>query len=539
MNHDFWLIWKGSLWLLGLALLSPSVLGDTNESDTTNPYVWKPKTKSVSVFKNGYGFFTRAGKVNLSDGWAHAAEVPPATFGTLAIYSQNTNQLVDIVGVGEGETTHFNGIEKKNDDETKSQVIESAKGTMVTIKYSDGNQDLEAAGEVKAISGGYVVLKQGGTATAIQLSGIKSMRRSTLPLRFHVLSEKGADASSVDLNMAYLRSGVVWIPEYTLKIIDSETAELTLRGTLVNEAEDLIDCDVNFVVGVPHFVHTDLMSPIAVGYAIRALGTAMPNGGVPQQVMSQVMNRAAIANNFANNGLQSADMGGMGGGMGPGDAVSDNFSALMSNLPQSDAVGAGDYSVYTKEKLTVRKGERAVVTLMSKKIRYGHKYRWKTDSEIQHHLTLENSSTTPWTTGPCLAISGAQPLSEDILKYTPVNGKGELTVTTAINISKNIKEAEIDRKLKAHEPSTHVYLDLVTVEGTLKIKSFEKTPIDITITKKLLGKPISASNDGIINLDSENLRLVERNGEIEWTLSLEPGKDYILKYTFERFVPSS
>lgn len=542
MRFDVLKTWKTSLGLiLGLAIAGPPTFGDTTDDTTTNPHVWKPKTKSVSVFKNGFGFFTRSAKVQLNDGWAHAAEVPPATFGTLAIYSENTNQLVDIVGVGGGETTRFNDIEKASDEATKIKVIESALGTQVTIKYTDGNQDLEVLGEVKSISGGYAVLKQGATHAAIPIANIRSIQRSTYPLRFHVVSEKDTEASSADLNMAYLRSGIVWIPEYTLKIIDGETAELTLRGTLVNEAEDLIDCDVNFVVGVPHFVHTELMSPIAVGHAIRAIGTAMPNTGVPQQVMSQVMNRAAIANNFTNNGLQSAGgMGGMGEGPGtPGTSGDENFASLMSNLPQSDAVGAGDYSVYTKEHLTVRKGERAVVTLMSKKIRYGHKYRWRTELEIEHHLTLENNSTTPWTTGPCLAISGAQPLSEDVLKYTPVNGKGELTVTTAINISKNIKETEIDRKLKAHEPSTHVFLDLVTIEGTIKLKSFEKKPIDITINRRVVGKPVSTSDDGTITIDSNNLRLTERNGDLEWTLTMEPGKEYFLKYTYERYVPSN
>jgi hypothetical protein len=531
-------IWRaGAFMLLGLALGASNALGETSANETNNPYVWKPKTKSVSVFKNGFGFFTRAGKVALNDGWAHAAEVPPATFGTLAIYSQEITQIVDIVGVGEGETTRFDSVEQPADEATKQKVIESALGTIVTIKYFDGMQELEASGEVKSISGGYVVLKQGTTHQAIPVTQTRSMQRSTCPLRFHVVSEKQADPSRAELNMAYLRSGIVWIPEYTLKIIDEETAELTLRGTLVNEAEDLIDCDVNFVVGVPHFVHTDLMSPIAVGHAIRAIGTAMPNTYVPQQVMSQVMNRAAIANNFYNNGLQSAAEG-MGSDGSPVDEGS-SFASLMSNLPQNDAVGSGDYSVYTKGNLTVRKGERATVTLMSKKIRYGHKYRWTTDSEIQHHLTLENNSTTPWTTGPCLAISGAQPLSEDVLKYTPVQGKGELTVTTAINISKNIKEAEIDRNLKAHEPSPQSFLDLVRLEGTIKLKSFEKKPIEITISKKLLGKPLTASDDGMITLDSNNLRLTERNGTIEWSMTIEPGKDYFLNYTYERYVPSN
>lgn len=537
MSYDVMKNWGfGLIMLLGLTLAAVPAYGDAPVDETKNPYVWKPKTKSVSVFKNGFGFFTRSAKVELKEGWAHAAEVPPATFGTLAIYSQNTSQLVDIVGVGDGELTRFDGLEQPNDDATKIKVIESAIGTLVTISYSDGDQKLTARGDVKSISGGYAVIKQDATHIAIPIAGIHSIQRSTYPLRFHVVSEKDTDSASAELNMAYLRSGIVWIPEYTLKIIDAETAELTLRGTLVNEAEDLLDCDVNFVVGVPHFVHTDLMSPIAVGHAIRALGTAMPNVGVPQQVMSQVMNRAAIANNFTNNGLQTAE-GGMGMAGAPGDDGS-NFASLMSNLPQNDAVGAADYSVYTKEHLTVRKGERAVVTLMSKKIRYGHKYRWQTDSDVQHHLTLENNTTTPWTTGPCLAIAGAQPLSEDVLKYTPVNGKGELTVTTAINISKNIKETETDRKLKAHEPSPSSYLDLVTVTGTIKLKSFEKQPIDITITKKVIGKPVIATKDGTITVDSNNLRLTERNGEVEWTMTLEPGKDYFLEYTYERYVPS-
>ena len=75
--------------------------------------------------------------------------------------------------------------------------------------------------------------------------------------------------------MAYLRKGITWIPEYTLKILDEDNAELTLRGTLVNEAEDLIHTDVHLVVGVPHFVHTEYMAPIAVGQVIRTIGAAV------------------------------------------------------------------------------------------------------------------------------------------------------------------------------------------------------------------------------------------------------------------------
>jgi len=517
---------------VGLTETERKSLGADREP-ASNPYVWKPKTKSVSVFKNGYGFFTREGEVALRDGWGHAAELPPATFGTLAIYAQNPQQLVDIVGIGEGEVTRFDGQEQKDDVDVKQHALESALATSVKLKYNDGKEELEATGVVKAISGGFVVLQQGNTATAIALSSIQSMQRATLPLRFHVLNEEGTPADKVALNMAYLRSGIVWIPEYTLKLIDEETAELTLRGTLANEAEDLIDCDVNFVVGVPHFVHSELLTPLAIGHTIRTLGTAMPGVGVPQQVMSQVMNRAAIGNNF-NNILQNNDIGTGANTNEPNGA----FASIMNHLPPSESVGSGDYSVYTKNHVTVRRGERAVVTLMTTRIRYHHTYMWNTGSDIEHRLSLSNSTTTPWTTGPCLALFGTQPLSEDMLKYTPVNGRGELTVTTAINIAKQIMESEVDRKLKSHEPQPNQFFDLVTVGGHLKIKSYERSPVQIRVRKTVLGKPIFASENGVLSVDSEKLRLLERSGTIEWNLTLDPGVDYDLEYRFERFVPS-
>ena len=34
-------------------------------SEDQNPYLWEPKITSVSVFKNGLGFFTRKGQVSL------------------------------------------------------------------------------------------------------------------------------------------------------------------------------------------------------------------------------------------------------------------------------------------------------------------------------------------------------------------------------------------------------------------------------------------------------------------------------------------
>ena len=96
---------------------------------------------------------------------------------------------------------------------------------------------------------------------------------------------------------------------------------------------------------------------------------------------------------------------------------------------------ATDYTVYTKKDLTLRRGEKAIVTLFTRKIHYSHIYRWSPPEAMEHSLVLHNQTDTAWTTGPCLALSSDQPLSEDLLKYTPKGGRGELPVTAAINVA--------------------------------------------------------------------------------------------------------
>lgn len=505
-------------------------------SESGNRHVWEPKTKSVAVFKNGLGFFTREGTVQLRDGWCYAREVPPAAFGTLAVYSRNQQQAVDLVGAGPGEIVEFDGHDAPQEIDSKRQRLEANRGLTVELHYKQNAETRSAAGTLVSIGEEYVVLETTAQTLAVPIAPITKMQVLDLPLRVHVQQEGGAAATDAELGIAYLRKGIMWIPEYTLNVLDEETAELTLRGTLVNEAEDLVHCDVNFVVGVPHFVHSELMSPIAVGRMIRTLGSSLPTEGVPQQVMSQMMNRAAIANNAMVASQMDASDGPL---TQPAPADGGDLSGVISSLPQLESAAAGDFTVYTKKDLTVRRGERAIVTLFTHKVRYRHLYRWETTGAVEHFLNLENSTPTAWTTGPCLALSDGNPLSEDVLKYTPRGGRGELQVTTAINIAHSQTEEEVERQLKAHEPGNNEYYDLVTLAGKIRLKNFESRQVEILIDMPIDGRPTQADHDGEIRIDATKLRLVERAGSIAWRVTLEPGQEIVLTYRYERYVPSN
>lgn len=515
-------------WGVGLLLsLLPVPLVQAEEP---NPHIWKPQTKSVAVFKSGFGFFMRSGEVTLRDGWCLAGQVPPASFGTLAIYSQKENEVVDVVGAGPGEMVEFDDIDARKDPADKLARLQAAVGLRVALGYTHRGTTASATGKLVAAGEQFAIVEEQAQTFAVPTEAVTSMRVLALPIRVHVSSGEAGTSASTELGMAYLRQGITWIPEYTLRILDDTTAELTLRGTVVNEAEDLIHCDVHFVVGMPQFLHADYLSPIAIGQAIRTIGTAVAQRGMPREMANQIMSQALLTTNTAPAPSAAAPEALE---LPPGD-----LNSVLAGLPRIDGPGGADLTVYTKTDLTIRRGEKAIVTLFTRKIHYGHLYRWQPPQRMQHLLTLGNDTDTAWTTGPCMAIGGHQPLGEDLLKYTPKGGTCEIPITAAISIAHEKTESEADRKLKAHEPQHNRFLDLVTLHGELKLRNFGTEAANVVIVTPIPGKPLSASHQGILSSDPEKLQLLERGGTVHWRVTIEPGQSQTLTYTYERYVPS-
>ena len=63
--------------------------------------------------------------------------------------------------------------------------------------------------------------------------------------------------------------------------------------------------------------------------------------------------------------------------------------------------------------------------------------------------------------------------------------------------------------------------------------------MEVVITAPVPGKPVEASDEGLKSADPTKLQLLDRAGTIRWTVKLKPQESKVLKYKYERYVPSS
>ena len=77
--------------------------------------------------------------------------------------------------------------------------------------------------------------------------------------------------------------------------------------------------------------------------------------------------------------------------------------------------------------------------------------------------------------------------------------------------------------------------DLVTVEGTIKLKNVKKQPIELVLTRNVAGEIISVTDGGKSSREGFNLQAVNPNSIIKWNLTLPTGEK-IIKYTYKIYV---
>jgi hypothetical protein len=246
------------------------------------------------------------------------------------------------------------------------------------------------------------------------------------------------------------------------------------------------------------------------------------------------------------------------------DEASENLKdglPTISDEEQTASFSAEQLYLYQAKQISLKKGERSSLRLFSLTVPCTEVFEWTISDSPQaaslylnsssyssipqtvdltnrvwYALRLKNTTGMPWTTASALSFRDWKPLGQDMLSFTPIGGENILRVTPATEVigTHKLEEKGRERQRIPYAGSTYDF-DLVTVEGTIKLRNIKKEPVQMVLTRNLVGEIVSATDGGAISREGLNLQAVNPNSVVKWNLTLPSGEKDI-RYTYKVYV---
>jgi hypothetical protein len=496
---------------------------------------FSPEIKRVAVFKNGYAFTYREAETVTNNGWAYTTKTPIGVLGTVWGYSTTPNIKVSRLLASETTTEKSEGVRLAN----LFKVLAANEGSRIRFQANiyDGKNVYDGVYQIIGDeSYAHIALKtETGTifipfnaAFNIELVGkfetqriIKTLQKET---RLAIKAEGIKAGEKVNLGVAALERGISWIPAYRIEAKGEpiKEAKIELEGMLLNDLADMKDADVYFVVGVPSFLFQNQISPLSLGGAF---------GGITNNLSG------SLGNNFASNAIMTK-------------TTEESLVAASPTASGEEQVGSSSATqlfLYEGKQVDLKKGERMSMKLFSLTVPCSEVFEWTLNddgnnsaaNQIWYGLKLKNSTTMPWTTAPAVAFYDWKPIGQNLMTFTPAGSENVLRITTATEVIGKHEVEEIERLPKQiREYGKPVSYELVTLEGKIQLENKRKQPVEIVLTRNVVGEIVSATDTGKKSKDGANLQTLNPTSTVKWNIAIPSGEKEI-KYVYKVYIRKS
>lgn len=515
---------------------------------------FNPEVKRVAVFKNGYSFTYREGETITTNGWVYTTRVPVGVLGTVWGYTTLPNTKVVQLLASESE--------KKETERVVSiaEVLLANEGARIRFFDNNGPQSKSyegtyeivsknrnfLPGDINQIQEVTIALKTENGVMFFPVTYIRNLEiigqpkyekpKTSKEFRLSMKVDGVKDNQKVNLGIAALENGIRWIPAYRIEVKGEpiKEAKLELEAMLVNNLTDLKNTDVYFVVGVPSFLFQNEVSPLSLNATFAGVNANFrrDQSYTSNAIMTQSMSR---------------------------DRASYDDSDISPTSPDEEKVASSSAEqlyLYQADQINLKKGERMSQRLFSLTVPCTEVFEWtindsaQTDAsyarsapitqplvnQVWYGLRLKNTTGMPWTTAPAISFRDWKPLGQNLLSFTPTGGENIVRVTPATEVigTHNLEEKSREPKQIRYSGTSYDY-DLVTVEGTIKVKNLKKQPIELVLSRNVSGDVVSATDNGKVSREGFNLQAVNANSLVKWNLTLPTGEKEI-KYTYKVYV---
>ena len=169
-------------------------------------------------------------------------------------------------------------------------------------------------------------------------------------LRFKIKS--AGDKTS--LTVGYPEHGLGGTPSYLISLTDDKTAQITMQAVVMDDAEDLKDADVFFVVGVPNFAYSNTPSPMSL-----------------QQNLLAFMQDAERRDSGRLRSYSNA-IGGQIVALEEDPSSYPSAPSFAQTITELSGAPEEDLFLYTRSGVTLGRGERAMYKVFSGSVAYEH-----------------------------------------------------------------------------------------------------------------------------------------------------------------------
>ena len=498
------------------------------------------KTTQVNVFKNGTYYVVKEGDVNLTGETVKLlmpANPLQGTFWINSLKDVKINKVVvktdtihkfrtaksysDILMANEGKNIK---LTYKFDDKTYKDVSGTLmdyykESQIVKIKTTDNRISFIQADNIRELSFG-------------DKTNDNSPYDSTAMVATVHFNKK---MDNTRLRMFYMHTGIQWIPSYNIKIIDDKELQLEMKALIENFNEDINDAEMTLTVGNPRFYYGTATDAIALG-ALTYLYTTPPAGNSGYSYAQSY----SYANNISN-------------APAPQQPVYE-YNGLSEYTTTGEKTN--DLYMYSLGKVSVPKNSKTSFEIFSAKVPYKDIYeviigdvanysvnRYIANNpesryDVYHSLSITNKTANPFTTGPCFVLNEKlQPLAQDELKYTAVNGDVSVQLSKAGDIVVKNVEEEVKKDENAKKVGKYYY-NKITIKGTITISNLQEKKVTLTITKNLNAQVIDASDGGVPKKPGKYYSL-NPYSEIKWEVPMDKNQEKKISYQYEVYVINS
>ena len=508
----------------------------------SGPTLVEPRIVGASLFKNGYAVVVRELPLPAS-GEVLVKQPAGAALGTLWVTASD-GVTIDSVVATKIET------EGKTSLDSLSALLEANVGKAVSIEVhrADREQPRTLNGTIVSAAGDLLVMKlDDGTSIALQKNNVQRITSQNGELTYQSGTKSSQSALRIrakgtgSLFTICLERGLTWAPGSHVDITDGKKLKITSKATIMNDGQKLDGVDVRLITGFPHVRYLNILDPLTSGQSIDAFLSSMMRAGMGVADASPMTQTLMFAGSREGTFARAADP-----------------IFMPFDIGQLAGLQLEDLFFYTREDVTLDRGERGYYMLFQEEAEYEHVYTldipetgwWQGGNDpsrvptpmkfdVWHTLEFTNPTEFPLTTAAATTFKDGEIIGQDMLSYVPPKGEANLKITKALDIQNDLDEQEIDREIAAIKRTSYTRAyDLVRAKGSVEVVNYKSETVALKVRKWLVGEVSTVSHAGETIKNKAGLRSVNPNSEISWTIELEPGEKVELAYAFHVYVPT-